>query len=965
MKWILVAGRRPLGSNSGGEARTLAASSAGPKGRDLGQARKHLHEPWQRNGTLARDLQLPLCGTLRAMATAFGVFDSSRGFARVLLPAFAALIFCEPAHVLSAESVDPGVESFAPPGTPAQYAPDRVVDLEHADIAVFPDLVGRRVTGTVTYRAKLLDPDAREITLDGVDLQIASASIDGRAAAVRSVDDRIFVALPPEPGAELTLTLEWSAAPAIGLYFFGPATREARAEALREGDEQPPRRGVPERRLALQAWTQGEMHETRHWLPTWDYPNDRFSTSWHIIAPAQLSVLANGEAKGSAAVTAAQLTGPLAEAVAAQAIPLYKWDYEQAGDHVSYLLSFVVGRFEVERETWRGKPVEYWVPEGRLAEAQATFGETPAMLDFFSDWIGIEFPWAKYAQVAVQEFTFGGMENVSATTMTDRILHPDRLEPIADRQGLVAHELAHQWWGDLLTCREWAHVWLNEGFATYFTALWHEHAGGDDEFALARRGMAQSYFAEARRYRRAIVTREYRWASTMFDRHTYPKGGWILHMLRRELGDAAFQRALRRYARDNAYALVETADLQRAIREENGRNLDDFFAKWVVAPGHPTLRSRWRWDPQTQTVTITLEQTQDRPFEFALELELVAADGAVAGKRVRVDGRTTQIVLAAEAEPAYVLVDAGLHLLAELDHEQSEAQWLAQLGGAARAIDRLRAAEALERFPGSAAVIDALKQAAADDRFHAVRTTAAASLGGIGDAAAQAALLELWTLEQDRLRAGGSDPRARRALLAGLARTTAPVGRDELALFVAALEDDPIDHVRAAAATALARFDGAPTERASKKDRRAAEKLRTKAIKALREGLEQRSFHEEVEQASARALGQIGGGKELAPLLELVDPIRPTYLRLAGVDALLRLRGREGVLEPGERAELARVLASLLDDPNMRVRRAVVDDIAELGLPDAQQRLRRVLERDLDDRVRSLAEDELRTVAGG
>jgi aminopeptidase N len=869
----------------------------------------------------------------------------------------------------------PGVEAFAPAGTPAQYAPDRAIDLEHADIAVFPDLVDQRLTGVVTYRARLLDPDAREITLDGVDLHILSASIDGRATTVRTVDEQLHIALPAETssrpashalpaprqtGAVLTLRIEWEVEPALGLYFFGPGTREARAKALRDGDEAPPRRGIPERRLALQAWTQGEMHETRHWLPSWDYPNDRFSSSWHLVAPAELSVLANGEAKGSEAASTAKLEGALAQAVAdhpPERGPLSVWHYEQAGDHVSYLLSFVIGRFEIVRDSWRGKPVEYWVPQGRAEQARATFGETPAMLDFFSDWIGVEYPWAKYAQSTVQEFTFGGMENISATTMTDRILHHDHHEPIADRQGLVAHELAHQWWGDLLTCREWAHAWLNEGFATYFAALWQEHRGGADEFALARRGMAAGYFDEAKRYRRAIVTHEYRWASSMFDRHAYPKGGWVLHMLRRELGDEAFRRALGRYAKQNAHALVETADLQRAIREETGRNLDDFFAQWVYGPGHPVLASRWRYDAATQTVSVTLEQRQDRPFEFAIDIELVGSAGAVT-RRVRVDQRSTQIVFAVEEAPVFVLVDAGMHLLAELEQSQSEAQWLAQLRGAARGIDRLRAAEALASF-SSPAVIEGLRAAVDGDAFHAVRTRAAESLGSIGDDAAQRTLLTSWTVEKDRR---DSDPRVRQALLGGLARAKAPLGVQEFALIVDALEHDASDHVRAAAATALARFDGTAPALADKKDRKQAEKLRDKAIKALRKGLEAHSFHEEVEQASALALGELGTSKEFALLLDLIDPVRPTFLRLAGVDALLRMRAREGVLEPTQRAEVATVVVGLLDDPNMRVRKAVVDDIAELGLPDGKEHLRRMTERELDTRVRSLAEDELRSL---
>ncbi|MFV8753111.1 M1 family aminopeptidase [Nannocystaceae bacterium ST9] len=868
-----------------------------------------------------------------------------------------ALLVCEPAHVLSAgfEGSDPSVENFAPSGTPAQYAPDSVVDLEHAAIAVVPDLVGQDVHGVVEYRVRLLDPEAREITLHGVDLILDAATIDGSPVEVRLSDEHVHLALPKaerEHGQILQVRLQWRARPRIGLYFFGPDTSDARREALVEGEgakarERKPgkRKRLPEREHALQAWTQGEMHETRHWLPIWDYPNDRFTTSWTVAAAKGFSVIANGEAEPLAGLDA--LPEALrADAEQALGRDAQVWRYEQRQDHVSYLLSMIVGRFERVAVDWRGRPVEYWMPPGHASEAELVFGRTPAMLDFFSSYVGVEFPWAKYAQTPVQEFTFGGMENVSATTMTDRIVFPARLASIEDRDSLVAHELSHQWWGDLLTCREWAHAWLNEGFATYFTGLWIEHAEGDDEFALQRRSMASSYLAEAKRYHRAIVTREYRDASSMFDRHTYPKGGWVLHMLRRELGDAAFQRAIHLYAERNAFGLVETADLQRAVREASGRNLDWFFDQWVFAPGHPRLHASWAWDARDATLTITIEQLQDRPFDFQLDLAWVGGAGE-ARQRVHVDRRTTQIVVPAESAPRFVLIDPGLHLLAELDVDQDRQAWLAQLAEADAAIDRLRAAERLAAI-GGRAVIEPLRRAVEADPQHAVRTAAAKALGRIGDAPAQQALLELWAIEQDRLAKQQSDPRVRVALLDAFADAKPAVDESEYALVERALHDDPIDHVRAAAAGALARFGEG--------------KLQRKAIKQLHRALEQGSHHELVEEAAAKAIGKIGEAKQLDWLLELVEPERPTYLRIAAVEALLSLRGREGVLAEPQRREVANTLAAMAGDPNMRIRRAVIDDLAELELPDARERLVEIIAAELDGRVRTLAQDELRSL---
>jgi aminopeptidase N len=863
-----------------------------------------------------------------------------------------ATLLCEPAHVLSAglQASDPSEDAFAPPGTPAQYAPDSVVDLQHAAIAVVPDLVGREVAGVVEYRVRLVDPEAREITLHGVDLTIDAATVDGRPATVRLDDELVHVALAEaerEHGQILQVRLHWRARPRIGLYFFGPDDPADRRDALREGDEPPPRKGLPERRHAMQAWTQGEMHETRHWLPIWDYPNDRFTTAWTIAAPDEFSVIANGEARPRAGLDALpDELEPFAEQALGRDAAV--WQFEQNQDHVSYLLSMIVGRFERVAVDWRGKPIEYWMPAGHAGDAQTVFGRTPAMLDFFSSFIGVEFPWAKYAQTPVQEFTFGGMENVSATTMTDRIVFPARLSGIEDRDSLVAHELAHQWWGDLLTCREWAHAWLNEGFAVYFAALWHEHAEGADEFALQRRSMIRSYLDEAKRYQRPIVTREYRDASMMFDRHTYPKAGWVLHMLRRELGDAAFQRAIHLYAERHAFGLVETSDLQRAVREASGRNLDWFFDQWVFAPGHPRLHASWRWDREAETLSIALEQLQDRPFEFLLDLEWVGDDG-VQRQRVRVDQRTAQIVVPAKTAPRFVLIDAGFHLLAEIAVDQDRRAWLAQLAEATHGIDRIRAAERLGEGGGSE-TIAALRRAVESDPVHAVRAAAAASLGRIGDAAAQQTLIELWTIERARLDKNDSDPRIRRALLDAFARANAPMGKAEYELVERALREDPIDHVRASAAGAMVRFD------------RDQGKLHAKAIKQLQKALEQRSYHEVVEEAAAKALGQIGEAKQLARLLELIEPKRPTFLRIAAVEGLLTLRSRSGVLSTDDQARVAKSIATLADDPNMRIRRAVVDDFGELQLPDVRDRLRKLIDEELDGRVRTVAEDELRSL---
>src|SRR5690606_4330403 len=225
---------------------------------------------------------------------------------------------------------------------------------------------------------------------------------------------------------------------------------------------------------------------------------------------------------------------------------------------------------------------------------QVSFGETVKMMAFFSEAFG-RYPWPKYDQIVVHEFVAGGMENTSATILTDRTLHALADEPHQSSRGLVAHELAHQWFGDLVTCRDWADLWLNESFATFCEAYYTEHAHGRDEAQMVRLGDAQAYFREAESYRRPISCRTYRTPNAIFDSHTYPKGGLVLELLRDRLGDAAFRRATRSYLEAHAFQSVEAAQFERAIEESAGTSLGQFFHQWIHRGGHPEISVRERY----------------------------------------------------------------------------------------------------------------------------------------------------------------------------------------------------------------------------------------------------------------------------------------------------------------------------------------------------------------------------------
>ena len=290
-------------------------------------------------------------------------------------------------------------------------------------------------------------------------------------------------------GDTLDLAIEYSGSPDRGLYFVLPETP------------------YPEKRLSF--WTQGEAEDTHHWLPCYDYPNERATSEMIVTVEKPLHVLSNGvltETKENDGNTTT-----------------YHWQMNVP--HSSYLISLAGSDFAIYHDRAGDLPVDYYVAKYvDEATARRFMGNTPRMIRFFGDKLGQPYPYAKYAQVCVPDFLAGGMENISATTMTETALHDEIAELEHQEDGLVAHELAHQWFGDFLTCKDWSHLWLNEGFASYFDPLYTQHALGDDVFRLEMKGSQDSYMVSDQGYRRPIVESRYETSDDMFDGVTYSEG---------------------------------------------------------------------------------------------------------------------------------------------------------------------------------------------------------------------------------------------------------------------------------------------------------------------------------------------------------------------------------------------------------------------------------------------------------
>src|SRR5690606_27078286 len=535
---------------------------------------------------------------------------------------------------------------FALPGARARYSPDRVCDIRHIKIDVELDTDARRITGTCTLTLSPVVSGRTWLRLGPVELDIAPARRAGERPEHRHDGKVLQVDLGEvREGQAFDLEVDYSGQPRRGIYFIGP-------------DEAYPDKPT-------QVWTQGQDEDSRFWFPCFDAPSEKATSEVIATVPARFFALSNGT-----------LVSDTSEG------DRRRWHWRFDTPHSCYLITLAAGELSELRDEWAGPdgPVEvtYYVAPGREEDARRTLGRTPEMLSLFSRLFGVPYPYEKYAQVCVADFIFGGMENTTATTLTDVVLYDERAALDFDADALVAHELAHQWFGDLLTCRSWGEGWLNEGFATYAEYLWREAHEGRDAADHELDEWAEQYFGEdSSRYRRIVATNVYDEPIEIFDHHLYEKGGRVLHMLRHLLGDEPFFRAIKHYLEKHRLGSVETRDLARAVEEATGRRLDWFFDQWIVrGAGHPELQVGYQWDAERRLVCLSVKQTHkvdDKTPLFRLPtlLELVVGE-RTRQVAIQIEEAQHTFYVPCEREPSQAIFDPGKILLARVETAQPQ-----------------------------------------------------------------------------------------------------------------------------------------------------------------------------------------------------------------------------------------------------------------------------------------------------
>ena len=607
---------------------------------------------------------------------------------------------------------------------PVNWIRSRAIDVKHLDIDLrFDWLKDQAIGSTVVTFSPFTDTDnflldAAMMTIDGVSL-VGGGPLKFTYDSKKDNDNlAIQLGRTVKAGEDVKVKVDYKtnyvntadADTAIGS--FGRGLRFIKPSVE---DPNKPR----------QIWSQGETEFNRYWFPSYDSPNDFRTTDIHVTVAKPFFVVSNGklvETKENADNTRT-----------------FFWKMDQP--YSNYLTSIVVSETTPVVQDFEGIPVYNYGYPNETKEVAATTKNLPATMQFFSEITGVKYPYAKYSQAFVEDFG-GGMENISATTQIEEMIHDDRELLDADSESLQSHELAHQWFGDYVTCRDWGQIWLNESFATYMQAMWTEKLKGHEEFLYSdvRGNQNQTLQAWNSGNRRPIVTKYYANKDAMFDTYAYPGGGSVLHMLRKHLGDTLFYKSLNHYLTSNKNQPVSTEDLRIAVEEATGQSMDWFFDQWLYRMGHPIFEVTQNYDDAKKQLTLNVKQTQkvdltnDFPqteyFQSYVDVEI---DNRI--ERVWLEPKETNVLtFAAATKPKLVNFDFESTLLKEIKFEKSVEDLIYQMLNDKDVLGRRWAMSELVKkaqAADKARIVAALINSAEKDPFWRLRRAALSEISNI------------------------------------------------------------------------------------------------------------------------------------------------------------------------------------------------------------------------------------------
>ena len=543
----------------------------------------------------------------------------------------------------------------------ASYKPEKekIHDLVHTKLKVDFNFEDKTMNGEAWVTAKPHFYSKNKITLDAKAMLIHEVSMDDKKLNYFYDNLKLSIDLPRtfNRAEEFTIYIKYTAQPekvyqkgstaitgAKGLYFINA-----------DGSD---------KNKPTQIWTQGETEASSCWFPTLDAPNQKTSQEIYITVPNKYVTLSNGE---------------LVSQVNKGNNRIDYWKFDKK--HAPYLFFMGIGVYEIVQDSYKNIPVNYYVEKEYAPFAKDIFGLTPEMIGFFSDKLGVEYPWNKYSQIVGRDYVSGAMENTTAVMHGERAYQkPGQLIDENVQENTIAHELFHHWFGDLVTSESWSNLTLNESFANYSEYLWREYKYGKVNSEMHFYKNMQAYL-KGQSENKHLVRFDYNDKEDMFDLVSYNKGGSILHMLRSYLGDEAFFLGLKQYLTIYKYQTAEVHQLRLIFEKLTGKDLNWFFNQWYFGGGHPNIEISYDYNTLRKTVTVNVIQLQTEKFKFPFAIDVFEAS-----KRTRhhvfVDDNDASFTFPYRKQPNLIQVNADGALLCVINENKVLSDYIFQLKNA-------------------------------------------------------------------------------------------------------------------------------------------------------------------------------------------------------------------------------------------------------------------------------------------
>ena len=818
-------------------------------------------------------------------------------------------------------------ESFELNGHSTYYSPDIDFVIDKMWLEIEPDFITKTIEGkqqiklTTKQDLDKIELDCAELDVKSVYLSYAvdiylDGSQEKRQLEFSQQNDKLIIKINQflKEGTKFHLLINYSGKPTRGLNF------------VRFGEEH-----------ATQAWTQGEPTESKYWFPCLDHPQLKYPREISVIVPSNFIMISNGELN-------------LIDQKLVDGKSKKKYVWEESNPNPAYLTCIVIGSF-VETsngENYDGRiPLRYYVPKNREEDAIRTFKNTSKMMSFFEKYFSTPYPYAKYSQIVVDDFQYGGMENTTCTTLYSDALYDEIAQLDYSSDDVIAHELAHQWFGDLITCKDWQHIWLNEGFATYCEALYFQFNEADIDFQQYVLEMMDGYLDESNLYTRPIVTNIFRDIDDLFDRHTYNKGGSVLHMLRHYIGDEDFKNSVKVYLDTFKNRTAETDNLRQIFEGVSGKSLEKFFDQWIFSEGHPKLKIIISLT-SSNIVQIKILQEQDTHlFEFLLEIKVVTLVNGIETSIInQIMISNKEMTKTFEFDPTHqilwVSIDPELKILKDIVSFQAPLELtLQQIERGNTTYEKIQAIRGLNNHDFDTRIVNVLKKSIQNHHWSIARE-AATILGTIKDPdnISHKVLIECL--------ASMTNTKTRLAIVNAIETFT---NVDDFGILKNIIENNNESYfVRNAAANAIGRYD--------------------RSLPILKELVELESFLGLISRGALTGLRKIVLRTRDK---KLIEEIRDIYINKSKIGLYFRIRrtaisclGFLGQRYKDERPVIFQHLRTLLTDPFVHVRNSTC---AALGNafrnsqdPEVIAELEKVIENDSDGNVVRTAIESIKII---